>query len=210
MGAATSQPTSGQPKDPGVVTVHQGSVSSAVAGGASDVDAAANALLAHLTELRAALPHTPIPTSGPLADLAALRSGAVGATSTDSPAEGLSEPLTAAFLAYQGWRADAYSALLDNQEYLMRTMDGADARASKVVRHVQCQGTRLQQLSTALTDAAALPALLSSAAGEVAALQQMLAALEEAKCTMLSGVEKQQLLMQSQGVKPVSAGVPPP
>jgi hypothetical protein len=58
-----------------------------------------------------------------------------------------------------------------NQDYINRTIDTAEAKASKALAHLRAQLQRLRALNAALRDAAALPGVLEEVTAQTAALQ---------------------------------------
>jgi hypothetical protein len=71
-------------------------------------------------------------------------------------------------------------AAASNQDYLNRTIDQAEAKAAKALRHLRLQLQRLRALNAALRDAAALPALLLEVSERSAALRARCGALSAA------------------------------
>lgn len=81
--------------------------------------------------------------------------------------------------SYESWHSNHIQALTANQDYIARTMDQAEFKAAKAVRHIQTQTVRMKALSASLEDAAGLPAMLTNITATTAALEQQLQQLEQ-------------------------------
>jgi hypothetical protein len=97
-------------------------------------------------------------------------------------------------------------ALTQNQDYITRTMDTADIKADKAVRHVQQQVTKLKQLSSGLSKAGQLPGLLQQLTAATEALELTLADLDRradavAAAAAAGGMESHSAAQQAQNCR---------
>jgi hypothetical protein len=163
-------------------------------------------LLLHLKELQAKAPSFEAAAAGSSSSKAAAIAAAAAASPTGAAAEPesllsdiqlvkqlssdtgrLNAAVNSILTSYQAWHNDNVKLVVTNQEYLARTIDQAEIKAEKAVRHVQLQTNRLKTLSSGLADAAALPALLADITASTAALQEQLQQLEQ-----IAGQQQQQ------------------
>eukprot|EP00775_Hariotina_reticulata_P006654 gene6654-6879_t len=192
MGAAGSKAG-----EEGIVTVVPGtSTSSNVPPGT--LASATDPLLQHLQHLQAAIPSITSALSATPPAAAAAGSSASSVSRASKPEEQdslrhdvelvkqlaaenqhLTGAVTDLLTSYQSWHREHVKALTTNQEYIARTIDQAEAKADKAVRHVLQQTTRMKQLSAGLADAVALPALLQQLTDTAASLEQQLSELEK-------------------------------
>jgi hypothetical protein len=82
--------------------------------------------------------------------------------------------------AYQAWHAENVQATTTNQEYIHRLVDQAESKAARAMPHLNQQTTRLNAITTALTDVAGLPGVLQQLTQQAGQCAEQLAALETA------------------------------
>jgi hypothetical protein len=119
------------------------------------------------------------PTSAATADPDSLLADLSVAQQLSSDTALLNAAVTTLVTDHQAWHAQHIQALIQNQDYITRTMDQAEVKADKAVRHVQQQTTKLKVLSAGLQKAVQLPAVLQQLAAATEALEGQLAALEQ-------------------------------
>lgn len=113
------------------------------------------------------------------ADADSLLSDLATAQQLSSDTQRLQEAISAMLATYQATHNEQMTALIANQEYITRTMDQAESKAGKAVRHVQQETTKLRQLSSGLRKAAELPALLQQLTADTDAMEAQLQLLEQ-------------------------------
>jgi hypothetical protein len=122
-------------------------------------------------------PHSSAATPPPEPDSLLADLATAAAVSSDTAA--LSSALGALLTSYQAWHGGHMAALGSNQEYITRTIDAAEGRADKAVRHVQAAAAQLRALGTGLARARELPALLARLTAATEAMEAQLRQLEQ-------------------------------
>lgn len=119
------------------------------------------------------------PASAATADPDSLLADLSMAQQLSSDTAVLNAAVTSLVTDHQAWHAQHMQALVQNQDYITRTMDQAEVKADKAVRHVQQQTTKLKVLSAGLQKAVQLPEVLQQLAAATEELEGQLAALEQ-------------------------------
>jgi len=96
-----------------------------------------------------------------------------------SDTQALNAAISRMVTEYQTWHREQMQALTQNQDYITRTIDQAETKADKAVRHVQQQTIKLKQVATGLSKASQLPLLLQQLTAATEALECQLHQLEQ-------------------------------
>eukprot|EP00878_Enallax_costatus_P008176 GHUV01008549.1.p1 GENE.GHUV01008549.1~~GHUV01008549.1.p1 ORF type:complete len:208 (+),score=81.07 GHUV01008549.1:587-1210(+) len=189
-----SNTSSSSAADPGIITVHPSSTAPSQQQRRSQTNITTSVtdvtdpLLLHLQELTAQQPAgvKDLPVGG---NSSSSSSKAADADSLLADVELVKQlgqgtgPLTDAvgtlLSSYHLWHTEHLAALTSNQDYINRTMDLAEAKASKAVKHVQLQTIRLRTVAAGLSAAEGLPAVLANVTAATAQLEQQLKELEQ-------------------------------
>eukprot|EP00879_Flechtneria_rotunda_P003071 GHRR01003291.1.p1 GENE.GHRR01003291.1~~GHRR01003291.1.p1 ORF type:complete len:197 (+),score=58.08 GHRR01003291.1:243-833(+) len=168
-------------KEEGIITVTPSTRKSPAQ--PAQTSSADESLLHHLRQLQARMPkvdnsmlNTPSPAA---ADPESLLQAVDLVKQLSSDTQLSNGAITNILTAYQSWHNDNIKAVTTNQEYIARTIDQAETKAQRAVRHVQLQTIKLKAVSTGLAEAAALPVLVAQLTATAASLERQLQQLEQ-------------------------------